>query len=249
METAYVSFSNQTTHEMESDQLSDTEDIEDIEEWRHTFRILMLATESLYDSFNIDVISKEIKNKIIKIIFNSIEQNTTFLDMNLCQFHAAIIKRCEFFGFKQEQSYELFVFYANNIDLMTTVDFTLEELLVFDYYGYFSDEIHYHIKLLQNTSDIYILHNNNNYYYYTTTIKKHLKEYYHNQYILDMLIVFIMWVNDNENIIISNLNQFISNVINNDKIKHLTMQNNKRDLVYMLEDLSLTISFESVNLY
>jgi hypothetical protein len=42
---------------------------------------------------------------------------------------------------------------------------------------------------------------------------------------------------------------YISNVINNDKIKHLTMQNKKRDLVYMLEDLSLTISFESVNLY
>ncbi len=208
---------------------------------------LLNTTEIIYKNLNIGRVSKAIINDIKWIIYNSIKYQIIYFEMNIEDFYYYVIKRSiSFFGFKEIHANEIFVFLANNIHLISTINFTLCDLIVFEYYGYFSEDIKYHIYLLLRNSNISILHEMNPNYEYALKLRNLLSQYYHNEEGLDILVVYIMWINNYQHIEINDLSVFISDIINNRPIlKYYSSINNKKDLKDILKNINYNIITQS----
>ncbi len=209
----------------------------------------MDSTELIFSKMKLDDIPKDVENDIKWIIYNN--PSMKYFNFDFITFFNIIMNKCFYFGFNKIQSCEIFIFYCNYTYLLSVPDFKLEDLVIMDYYGCFSDEVRYHIQELKYNSSLSILHNNNIHNYYVIELKDIIRPYV-NLKKLDILVTYIMWVNDYHHTDIQQLREFILNIIENKNIfwqniiKKNTCDVDLRDLCY---DILKYIDCEEAALY
>ncbi len=233
--------------------LTDPVEIEEFHKSRENNCKMIRTIDEIYDSFNTGFISKKTECDIKMILYNSLKYELKYFDLSIIQFYKVIIGRCvAHFGFKMQQACDIFVFYANNITLMSSLNFTLEELIIFDYYGYFSGcklgDIYYHIRLLQVASDISIFHCCNPNYNTVLNIQNILSEFNFTEEILNILITFLVWSNTTINNR-DDLAKVCNDIENHDKLKKLVMKSKNKQIKNIFNDLVVTIYDDISYLY
>ncbi len=255
-----VSISNTKTHailvlsyEEQLALLTDPVEIEEFHRNRENNRVMIRTIDEIFDNLNIGFISTKTECDIKMIIYNSLKNELTYFDMSITEFFKVITHRCvSYFGFKIQQACDIFVFYANYIKFMTSLNFTLEELIIYDYYGYFSSErfsdIYYHTRLLLITSEMSCFHFHNTNYHNVLNIKTILQKFNFHEETLNIVITFIVWSNTT----INNKDDLITvcnHIGNNDKLQKLVMKSKNKDIKIIFNEIAATICDDIIGLY
>ncbi len=214
-------------HDVESTYTSTTEKIEVI------YQQLLLPTipENLEHNIKFTIYSCCIKNK------------TDFLGLD---FVAFVKKQIPYFistfGFSFIQACEITITYANNTVWLFTFDIKLSDLIVFDWYGFFSEDVRFRIRELENTTSLSLLHHDNPLFEEANNLVTIINHIIHPKFIV-LIVYYIYLINHHTDFVIRSYSG--SDHVNKLKELFKIYSHTKKciDLERMLTDLIFRIEF------
>ncbi len=116
--------------------------------------------EDIYAQLDLPILPKQLTYDIkFTIYICCIKNNYNFLGLDFINFANKLIKYCNaLFGFNIIQACEVMQFYANHREWLFTFDIQFSDLVVFDWFGFFSNDVRFHIQQLEQNSEISLTH-------------------------------------------------------------------------------------------
>ena len=159
--------------------------------------------DAIYQQIGLPAISRTLEHKIkFKIYLCCIKNNSDFLGLNFVEFAKKLISYfMSVFGLQCTQACEIMLVYANNTSWLFTFDIKLSDLIVFDWYGFFSDDVRFHLKELEHNTELSLLHHDNPLFEEANKLLSDITHFIKPEYRLVMLC-YIYLINNHRDFVI-----------------------------------------------
>jgi hypothetical protein len=159
--------------------------------------------DAIYELLVLPTIPKSLQYDIkFAIYLYCIKNNSVFLGLNFVNFAKKLIPYfMSTFGFPCAQACEIMIAYANKPRWLFTYDIKLSDLIVFDWYGFFSDDVRYHIRELEHNSELSLLHVKNPLFEEANALASKLQGFVKPEHTLVMLC-YIYLINNHRDFVI-----------------------------------------------
>ncbi len=119
--------------------------------------------EVIYQQLRLPTVPRKLENEIkFTIYISCIKNKSDFLGLEFVEFGKKLISFfMSTFGFPCAQACEIMLAYANNTGWLFTFDIKLSDLIVFDWYGFFSEDVSFHLRELERNTELSLLHRGN----------------------------------------------------------------------------------------